>query len=334
MEDLIPCKAAQSNFQRWLESGNGPMTVYVDEKADTLLIRLEKALSVDYLYRTSIAQDGGISWINSLLFCGVYDGENHALYLSKDAQMIFTRGAVPLVAEPGGSMLEDICGKINRRVEDILANDKSNLPVQEVTGWLAAHSLEHYRKYGAKEDAIRMLFEDCAPDGVFHSDYAMEELPEAAFLAWLQDPEGFIQTEAETYIKSDPENILQQFLENDALLAEYQALIQDTGSPIHRMKAITDALNGSNAKMVTVTVQKGEGELTFKMEASQMKGHHAYYSSYYIPAADRRRFQQVFGRNADFKAEDVIRITYGRNTIYLAEPAQAESTVKDGGEIE
>ena len=250
MEDLIPCKAAQSNFQRWLESGNGPMTVYVGERVDTLLIRLEKALSVDYLYRTSIAKDGGISWNNSLLFCGVYDGENHALYLARNAQTIFTRGPVPLVTEPGDSMLEDICGKINRRVEDILANDK------------------------------------------------------------------------------------RQFLENDALLAEYQALIQDTGSPIHRMKAITDALNSSNAKMVTVTVQKGEGELTFKMEASQMKGHHAYYSSYYIPAADRRRFQQVFGRSADFKAEDVIRITYGRNTIYLAEPAQAESTAKDGGEIE
>ncbi len=245
------------------------MTVYVGEKVDTLLIRLEKALSVDYLYRTSIAKDGGISWNNSLLFCGVYDEENHALYLAKDAQTIFTRGAVLLVAEPGDSMMEDICGKINRRVEDILANDKSNLPVQKVTGWLAAHSLEHYRKYGAKEDAIRMLFEDRAPDGVFHSGYAMEELPEAAFLAWLQDPEGFIQTEAEAYIKSDPENILRQFLENDALLAEYQALIQDTGSPIHRMKAITDALNGSNAKMVTVTVQKDEGELTFKMEASQ-----------------------------------------------------------------
>jgi len=38
MEDLIPCKAAQNNFQRWLESGNGPMTVYVDEKADTMTV--------------------------------------------------------------------------------------------------------------------------------------------------------------------------------------------------------------------------------------------------------------------------------------------------------
>jgi hypothetical protein len=331
MEDLITCKVAREDFQQWLASGNGPVTIHSGEKADVLLTILEKTPSVDYLYRTSIAKDGGISWRNSLLFCGVYDGENHALYLAKDAQAIFTRGPVPLVTEPGGSMMEDICGKVNRRVEDIVANDRSNLPVQEVTGWLAAHNLEHYQKYGAQTDAIQMLFEGRAPDGKFHSGYAMEELPEAAFLAWLQDPEGFIQTEAEMYIKSNSEKLLQQFLENDALLAEYQALVQDTGSPIHRMKAITDALNGSSAKMVNVTVKKGGEELTFKMEASPMKGHHTYYSTYHIPAADRRRFQLVFGRNTGFKAEEVVRITYGRNTIYEAPPAQEETMAESAG---
>ncbi len=333
MKDLIPCEAARDDLQRWLASGNGPLTVSVGEKEGTLLIALEKTSSVDYLYRTSITEDGSISCDNSLLFCGVYDGENQSLYLAKDAQTIFTRGPVSLVTEAGGSMMEDICGKINRRVEDILANDKSNLPVQEVTGWQAAYSLEYYQKYGAREKAVQMLFEGHAPDGAFHSGYAMEELPEGAFLAWLQDPEGFIQTTAETYIKSNPERFLLQFLKSEALLAEYQALAGNTGSPIHRMKAITDAINISGAKMVNVTVQKDGEELTFKMDAGRMKGHQTCYSTYYIPAADRRRFEQVFGRNAGFKAEDVIRITYGRNTIYEAPPAQEESMAESAGPV-
>ena len=88
-----------------------------------------------------------------------------------------------------------------------------------------------------------MLFGDHTPEGKFHSDYAMCEMPEAAFLSWLQDPDSFIQTEAETYIKSNPERFLLQFLKSEALLAEYQALAENTGSPIHRMKAITDAIN-------------------------------------------------------------------------------------------
>lgn len=75
-------------------------------------------------------------------------------------------------------------------------------------------------------------------------------------MAWLQDPEGFIETEAEQYIKINQEKFLLQFLKDDALLAEYQALMQDTENPIHRMKAITEALKASGAKTVTVTVEK------------------------------------------------------------------------------
>ena len=85
--------------------------------------------------------------------------------------------------------------------------------------------------------------------------------------------------------------------------------------------------------MVNVTVQKAGEGLTFKMDAGRMKGHQTHYSTYYIPAADRRRFEQVFGRNAGFKAEDVIRITYGRNTIYEAPSAQEESLAESAGPL-
>ena len=333
MKDLIPCEAARDDLQRWLASGNGPLTVSVGEKEGTLLIALEKTSSVDYLYRTSITEDGSISCDNSLLFCGVYDGENQSLYLAKDAQRLFTGGSIPLVTEAGSSVIKDICGKVNQRVENTIANDKSNLPVQTVTGWREAHDLQSYQEHGPKEDSLRMLFGDHTPESKFHSDYAMCEMPEAAFLSWLQDPDSFIQTEAETYIKSNPERFLLQFLKSEALLAEYQALAGNTGSPIHRMKAITDAINISGAKMVNVTVQKDGEELTFKMDAGRMKGHQTHYSTYYIPAADRRRFEQVFGRNAGFRAEDVIRITYGRNTIYEAPSAQEERMAESAGPV-
>ena len=158
MKDLIPCKVARDDLQRWLASGNGPLTVSVGEKVGTLLIALEKTSSVDYLYRTSITEDGSISCDNSLLFCGVYDGENQSLYLAKDAQRLFTEGPIPLVTEAGSSVIKDICGKVNQRVENTIANDKSNLPLQTVTGWREAHDLQSYQEHGAKEDALRMLF--------------------------------------------------------------------------------------------------------------------------------------------------------------------------------
>ena len=85
---------------------------------------------------------------------------------------------------------------------------------------------------------------------------------------------------------------------------------------------------------MTVTVQKEEQELSFKAEASSLTGYRNYYSTYDIPASDRRKFEELFGRHADYTAEDITRITYGRNTIYEIEPAQTEElaeTLEMGG---
>ena len=331
MEDLIQCSVARDDFQRWLACGYGPLTVSNGDKSAATLVSLEKDPSVNYLYQTVVGKDNSISWSNSLMFCGVYNTENQALYLTEDSARLLTGGQYPLAAKTSPSVVKEIRGRINQRVEGIIANDRNNLPVQEVTGDIARRNLEYYQQYGAKEDAVRMFFNGEAPDGQFHSGYALDRLPEATFLAYIRDPESFIQAEAEKYIKNNQEKFLLQFLENDALLTEYQALTQDTGSPIHRMKAITEAIKASGAKTVTVTVQKEGQELTFKTAASSLTGHRDYYSTYDIQASDRREFEKTFGRYADYRAEDVARITYGRNTIYEAAPVQAEAPVESLG---
>lgn len=50
-------------------------------------------------------------------------------------------------------------------------------------------------------------------------------------------------------------------------------------------------------------------------------------------AADpgRREFERLFGRNADYSPEDVVRIIYGRNMIYKAAPFQAEGPAQNTG---
>ena len=331
MEDLIQCFAANKGFQRWLSLGKMPLTVYKDEKAAAMLVKLDKKPGVDYLYQAAVGKDNSISWDKSLMFCGLYDMKSQALYLTEDTVRSLSDGQYPLVTINCPSKVKEICGRLNLRVEEIIANDRNNLPVREVTDGIALHNLHYYQEYGAKEDAIRKFFDDEAPDGQFHSDYAMDGLRETAFLAYIQDPDGFIQAEAEKYIKANQEKFLIEFLENDALLAEYQALIQDTGNPMHRMKAITEAVKASGGKTVTVTVQKEGQELTFKTEASSLTGYRSYYSTYDIPASDRRKFEELFGRHADYKAEDVTRITYGRNTIYEAALVQTEELSEEPG---
>lgn len=326
MKDLTQCAIFRDDFREWLNRDSVSLEIRSSEESVTTLFRLaKKPHLVDYLYRSVPAQDGSVSWNTPLLFCGVYDLEKETLYLTEDSLPLLAKDPAPYVVRTIPSMADEIMGRINQRVEAVIANDRGNLPVLEVTDRWALKDLEYYRNYTAREIAIRNFFAGQVPDGQFHSGYALDELPEAAFMAWLQNPEMFIQTEAEQYIKSHQEEFLVDFLQKEALLAEYQALIQDAGSPIHRMKAITEAVRKCGARTVTVTVQKVGEELTFKAAADSLTGYRPAYRASELPAPDRREFVRRFGRIADYSVEEITRITYGRNTIYEAPPVQSKN---------
>ena len=234
MNDLFQSTVDRDEFQQWLGVGTAPLTVWQDEKAVVTLSRLEKNPSMDYLYRIGVEQDNSISWDSSMLFCGVYDKEHGTLYLTKDSMRILTDGKFPLVTEGGPSMVEEISSRVNERVESMIANDRNNLPISEVSSYQALRDLKDYQVYDAWAEAVQHVFGGREPDRQFHSGYALDGLPEEAFIAYIADPEYLIQTEADQYIKNNQEKLLLQFLNNDARLAEYQALMQDTGNPIHR----------------------------------------------------------------------------------------------------
>ena len=323
MKDLIQCTAARDDFQRWLAWGNAPLTIYKGTEAVTMLLKIEKK-PVDYLYQTAVETNGSISWKNSLAFCGVHDIKNCTLYLTESLTDVLTYGHTPFVARGTPSGVNEICGKINQRVESAIANDRDNLHIRDITGWRAARELKDYLEYGAHREALDRFFGGNEPDGQFHSGYALDHLPEAAFMAWLQDPEGFIQKEADQYIKVNQEKFLLQFLKNDALLAEYQALVQNPDSPLHRVKAISEAIKSSGAKTVTVTVQKDGEEMSFRTGTTSLRGRYNFYSTSHIAVADRQEFEWLFGPHANYTAEDITRITYGKKTIYEAPSAQME----------
>lgn len=323
MRNAIQSSIHRADFQQWLNNGTAPLVVSHSPEESATFLKLSKLPKIDYIFGTVTVRAERIGWNDSLTFCGVYDQRSQRLYLA-DTPLTFVVDGITEEERDIKRYAKEICGQVNERVEAAVNNDRNNLSVKKVTDWRTSKDLKYYREYGAREEAIQRLFEDRAPDGQFHSDYALDGLPETAFLAWLQDPKLFIQTEAEQYLKDHQEDFLAEFLRNDALMAEYQALTQDAESPIHRMKAITDAVNRCGAKTVTVTVQKDGTELTFKAEAIGLKGYRMNYYGSGIPAQDRRKFEKAFGRYADYSAEDIAKITYGRNTIYEAPPVQTE----------
>ena len=111
------------------------------------------------------------------------------------------------------------------------------------------------------------------------------------------------------YIKTHGEKLLLEFLKNDTLLAEYQTLMQNTDDPIHRVKGIRDAVIGWKAKTVCVTIRKDGQELTFRTGSTDLRSRFGSYGSSSIRAEDRQEFERLFGRRANYCAEDITKIT-------------------------
>lgn len=324
----------REEFLDWLDSGGtAPLQISRGKNQDnfTTIISLPKTEGINYLFCDTNYSIPGIHQNDDFSFCGLYLRQDRSLRLADHRLTCAVDGLTKTERMDSDDLRRHFCKQVNRRVEELIADGRQNLTITELSSKETKRRLDYYQQYGAKEDAIRAFFSEETPDFRFRSDYELNDWSEDFMLACLQSSDTVIEVEAEQYVQGHQEQLLLTFLENDALRDAYDALAQDTENPIHRMKAITDAVRDSGAKTVTVTVQKPEGELTFKAVADSLTGHRSYYSSYNIPAQDRREFERMFGKYADYHAEEITRITYGRNTIYEAPSAPVEDLEQDEG---
>ena len=126
------------------------------------------------MWRLQTHEQFGGTWLSGYVpnrlggFLPAQQERQKAMYLTDDGMRALDC-QYPFVTITCPSKLKEICGRINLRVEEIIANNRKNLPAREITGEMALRNLCYYQEYGAKEDAVRQFF----------------------------DNKGFIQTEAE-----------------------------------------------------------------------------------------------------------------------------------------
>lgn len=335
MKELVQCTTFHRNFKRWLGYASHPIT-FLDRDDNPVcpLIQLEKSKGVSYLYHAFL-RDDSITWDYAPQFIGAYHRMNRSLYLTRDFLCSNECARAELAdskAKYSPTVKDEIITKVSQRVADAIGGSRENLSITEITSEYSARELAEYLEYGASSEAEDRFFSGREPDGQFQPGYTLKELSESAFLAYMQDPEQFIQKETERYLQDNQEAFLLQFLKNDALMAEYQALVQDAANPLHRAKAIAEAVEGSGAKTVTVTILKDDQELAFKVEADHLVGQRTFYTpDHIVDAAGRREFEEKFGRFVCFKPDEITKITYGRSTIYEALSAPAEEMDQDIG---
>ena len=76
-------------------------------------------------------------------------------------------------------------------------------------------------------------------------------------------------------------------------------------------------MESSSAKTVNVTIRKDGTEFTFKTETSPLRRDcQSGYNTWCMAAADRREFEQIYGRSADYYPQEIQKITYARKVLY------------------
>lgn len=281
-------------------------------------VRVAKSEVFDYLYCQRQYSGKELTRDGAFKYAGIYCRSDGELYDGQyDVQGLAGEDTEERSA---GQLRGNLQRNVRQKVEAAIANDRQNLQITELSDAELLRKLKYEQDYGAKDKARRHFLDtvDFEPPS-FRCFYEPARWTEDSLLSYILDSEAYTDKETEAYIATHQEEMLFDFLCNDAELAEYQALVADTENPVHTVKKIIAAMNTTAAKTVNVTINKDGEEFTFKTEANELRRDCSqYYSSWNMVAADRRKFEERFGRSADYRPKEIVRITYARAVLYEA----------------
>lgn len=137
-------------------------------------------------------------------------------------------------------------------------------------------------------------------------------------LEYLTNRTNFIEEDSRNFIIDNMEEIINDLIESDAKRKQLRKIEDDKSHIYFKIKNIVDAINESNCKTVNVTINKDGIEQTFIYDADSLKRYDSNYLSPYniIKRSDREMFEENFGRSEDFYFSDIVKMTYGKSTIY------------------
>ena len=334
-----------------------------DTKSNTCIIKYGRSVfcfmkvranaDFDYLYFQGPSScDVEPSHMRDLVYTGIFCRKTGKLY---DAKCIVRNIAGQEEELQSSQLQETLQMNVRQLVENVIANDRCNLRVTELSDPTLLRALKNnteYIRWAARERFLNN--EDFTPPS-FQCEYKAKKWTDAALFAYISDPQSYTAREAESYMKTCQEEMLFSFLCNDLELAEYQALISDTTNPLHIIKKIRKAMSDSpDVKWVTVTILKDGEEFCFVTRAWELEdddlsiysehwdttkarrdqfvaryGSEAYpeeqwddlccyYDRRDMRPEDSEKFDARYGHDEVYLPREIVRITDGEKVLYEA----------------
>lgn len=312
-----------TRFANWLKSDE--MIIHLENKFGrfstfSIFIKLAKNEDIDYLFCMENYDDNTLTREASFQYAGIYCKLDGLVY---DAQysICALEPDEKILGKSKEDLLSELLAAVRQRVEAVVGNDRKNLSVSELTDPMLTNRLEYAREYGAAREARdHFLDTEGFEPPTYHCFYRLDGWEEESLPAYILDPKGSADREAAAYWKENQEKILYDLLCGEFVQAAYQALFEDADNPVHCVKRIIQAVRASKAKTVRVTILKNGVEFTFKTGVHLLcRDCAGGYSTWDMEAPDRRKFEETFGRGAEYRPEEIARITYGRSILYQRE---------------
>lgn len=309
----------QNELMQWLASDlPEPVKYFQKQRESFAILRVSIAPEFDYLYEQSHYYREAIQRGEAFEYAGIYCRKDGKLYDAQYALCILlpecsddlrTRGRVQLAEQ----LKADVCA----RVCTMIGNDRRNLTITALSEE-KAKELEAFRGRQALDRATRYYLSGRSiEDTIFQCSYTREPWSDQNLLRYILDPDDYVQQEATAYFETHQEQIQLELLEDDAILAAWRGILDDPQHRLHMIRRIRDAVSQSGAKRVRVTIHKDGKELTFQTDAHTLcTDFDSSYNCWDILPQDRRRFEETFGRYAEYGPEDVTCITYAKRTLY------------------
>jgi len=312
-------------FKAWLKGPGAGTFTFQKHEMNYVVIKAQKNADFDYLYTQHNYRCSSIKYRDKFEYAGIYCRRDGLLY---DVQYHLRTLGEPLegiMSLDAKLLLARMIGEVCDAVVAAIGNDRSKLRVKKLTQIQDLNALEHVKEYGAAKTA-RDLFLSGVDGSAPHycCSYTSLGWSEDSLLEYILKPEGYVSRTATAYIAEDQDAILLAFLKNDEVAKEYVALAGNPQNPIHTIRKIMWAMRTTEAKTVRVVIRKDGKEFSFKTDANDMRrdcGFH--YDIYHIIGADKGKFEDLFGQHSHYDPSDILRIVYGRTTIYEAEGVQA-----------
>ncbi len=315
-----------SKFKQWLnDESYKPFILEQGQKTKTLILKIAKNDNFDYLFSQTFYHGSHIERDEHLSFIGMHCKKDNQVYCAYHQ----LKSMFPEFEESKGQykMAEEVQQLVRQSIIDAVnSNPEIYSTIRPIDEQTQAY-LDNFNERTVKGYARENFLAGISSENIeWECYYQFGGWHEDDLLEYILNPQEFVISERDKYLEENLQEILLGLREIESLREHIKAIEELDDSPIHRVKAIREAINKSSAQTARVTILKNDIEFSFKTSTDTLRRDPQYtYSRWDISSPDRREYEKLFGTES-YKPEEVKEIAYRGQVIYSAEPLEPIET--------